>query len=133
MTVHMEQVRTPSGESTAVPLVLIASDSGYRIRCDRLPKATYIEIVMAIANPYWNDGKLIKGMTVWDSAYVLKTAMTNGTSHWFGHQIGDELYDLPRPVLRTVVVDGEYTAAQRIRKLSRSIVAHDMVGDFLGH
>jgi hypothetical protein len=35
--IHLEDIALATGEGKAVPLILIATDSGYRVRCERLP------------------------------------------------------------------------------------------------
>jgi hypothetical protein len=44
-----------SGNKTAVPTILLATDSGYRIRCPHLPENTTISIVVALADVRWVD------------------------------------------------------------------------------
>lgn len=39
---------------TAIPLVLLATDAGYRMRCPHLPAGTPIQIVIALADIKWN-------------------------------------------------------------------------------
>jgi hypothetical protein len=125
----VEDTEDSSGKTVAVPLNLIASDSGYRIRCAKLPALSTLSILMAVAEIHWDDPAL-KGASIWSDAYVMKVPCKCGGTHWYGHQIEDSLFEPVRPTVKNVSIEGEYTAVQRIRKLSGDVKVYDMMGPY---
>jgi hypothetical protein len=47
--IHVVDVNFQSGASNAIPLVLLATDAGYRMRCPRLPGHSTLRAVIALA------------------------------------------------------------------------------------
>ncbi len=124
----------------ANPLVLIATDAGYRIRCDVLPPHEHVGIVMAIANIDMSKSQRDKmtdqsDMGIHDRLYVTKISHGDGHASWFGNTDNgrriDDVYGEKRPV-STVYIEGQYTSGPRRRSIKRHpIAAHDMLKDII--
>jgi hypothetical protein len=104
---------------------LLASTSGYRVICPRLPAGISLEIVMARARP---SGK--KGFAV---------TLSNGDTFWMRDDLSDSTfpsidYFSDRVVAKNVVIVGQYTdaVAQRRRSVSEHLVALDVIGGAFG-
>ena len=134
---YLEMARISAGSSFDVPLVLLATDSGYRVRCADFPRQSSIEIVMAIATINMNKGKSTdalpsvetSGPILW-KGYVMQTHMSDGTNRWFRQQndpITDDFWGIP-PKPTIVNVDGSYIAAhRRIRVSDQRAVVPDII------
>jgi hypothetical protein len=126
---HLEDLTLATGERKVIPLMLIATDSGYRVRCEKLPAHTNIQMVMAIASVY----EPAKGSIVnrEDPRFFLKEGYEGGTSYWYGHEIWDGLY-AERPSVTNVHIDGEYRAVLKNRSLTATDIAvRDTIKDIL--
>ncbi len=111
-----------STNTKVIPLVLVASDGGYRIRCPRVPPEAVLDIVLAIAEIKWNpqpatDSKNNAG--VFDPDYVLRFKYDDFSSYWFGYPTGN-IY-APRPKVNWLKVHGTYKAAMVPRTIDEKI------------
>jgi hypothetical protein len=107
------------GKVAMVPLVRVATDAGYRVRCMRLPARTNLKIAMAVVDMKWNPThKENEDFGVLDKDYLLRIQSDGdggvGTD-WFGHQ--DGLVYAPRVLPTYLSIDGVYVAAQRKRTI----------------
>jgi hypothetical protein len=129
-----------TGKRIASPLVLIASDGGYRVRCKLLPRKTRLKVVMAIAQvidfPKPGQQGAPPRADVFDRTYALKVDQNDDIAHWYGHGTdlnGDrieEVYKAVRVIPKNVKVDGHYNAANDERTLSKRIEVK-VIGDAL--
>jgi hypothetical protein len=114
-----------SGSKTAVPLVLLGTDAGYKVRCPHLAARTTIEVEIALADIKWNpklpNPNLLAGEIAQDKDFVIRARNNNDfASYWQGHAGGD-VY-APRPTSSEFMkVEGSYSAVHRIRKISQDI------------
>ena len=108
--------------ATVIPLILLATDTGYRMRCPRLPAKTEIKVVIALADVKWNPLPPEDKQQASDKNYVLRVKREDDCStYWFGHAGVDDDYT-PRPTSsETIKIEGEYVAAQRTRSVSQKI------------
>jgi hypothetical protein len=128
-----------TGKRTAIPLVLIATDGGYRMRCKELPRTTRLEIVMAIARiiDFPQDKPAPRpDFGIFNRDYVMKVSVSAGSNHWFGYGFDirgriEEVYKGRRFTPKTVKIDGRYTVGEREQEISQQIAVTDMVADFL--
>lgn len=135
-----------TGQRITNPLVLVASDSGYRMRCGLLPHKRKLEIILAVAEivdfPKPGSKRTVKpdfGMS--DRGYVLRIGMTNNeskveTANWYGHGTDaggriEDVYKKNRPVPKTVWIEGRYMADGEDLTIAQKVDATDVVGDFL--
>jgi hypothetical protein len=105
----------PAGRVTGMPMVVIATDVGERVRCDKIPRHASIEIILAAASPRTP----VPGST-FDNGLVLQIGLSDGTSHWFRRQedpVTDQ-YWKPRTAASWVRIWGGYTVLQRRRYVS---------------
>lgn len=123
-----ESVRLMAGQinqMSAIPLALLATDGGYRVRCQHLPSHSTLEITLALADIKWNPKPLGTNPApfqdrVREKDYMLRVKDDDFSTYWFGHPDGD-IY-APRPTSsETMKVEGEYFVAQRTRKISQKI------------
>ena len=110
------------GTAQVNPLVLKATDAGYRIRCSRLPPKASIDLVLAIAAIRPNDPNAPADF--FSSKYWLRSKLANGSSYWYGHQEGDVYIRAARP--QRIGIRATYTAAQRRRHASMELPISDM-------
>lgn len=123
-TLRMMDIDLGTGKSTAIPLVLLATDAGYRMRCPYLAPKTEIKIEIALADIKWNPspelGRLPKPQQMLDPNYILRTKSDDFSTYWFGHPYGD-VY-APRPTSSDwIKIEGEYVATKRTRKISKKL------------
>jgi hypothetical protein len=123
MSITQMVIDESNGNRRANPLVLLATDAGYRIRCGRLlPKST-LHLVLAVADVRWNPEawKPRPDGGIFEKDYVLRLKMSGGKTFWYGHNDAANAYT-PRPTPQKITVTGEYTAAQRRRVVDMSLL-----------
>jgi hypothetical protein len=103
-------------KSTVIPLVLLATDAGYRMRCPHLPARTEIKVVLAIAEVKWNPSPPGSGK-ITDEDYVLRHKNDDFSTYWYGHTGADD-YTPRITSSEDVKIEGEYTVGPRTRSLS---------------
>jgi hypothetical protein len=129
----MELVNSTTRERTVVPLVLVATNAGYRVRCDKLPSKHRLVLVFAgveMSAPTHNPGVLqeVLSLNYWCRIKNDK----NGTSAWFGHSNhAGVIFSASRPVVSLVDVRGRFTAMGRVNEVKQAITVRDSVGDAL--
>jgi hypothetical protein len=122
---RLTDINPRTGTKTVIPLVLLATDAGYRMRCPHLPAGTPIQIVIALADNKWNPSRESSARPIEDRArdkdFIFRIrGFDDYSTYWYGHPEGD-VY-APRPTSTDwVKVQGEYTAAQRTRSVSEKI------------
>jgi hypothetical protein len=108
-TLHQKLQESATGKQMANPLVLVATNGGYRIRCGSLSPERSIKITMAVAGIKWNPKPPISNDSgIFDSDYALKVSISDGSSLWYGHQNGD-VYETSTPV-KILNVNGTFIA-----------------------
>jgi hypothetical protein len=115
VTAHEMLIEGATGNQRANPLVLVATDEGYRVRCEKLPAGAMLKIVMAIVDVKWNPSPPQErpDFGIFDMNYLLRFKMSDGGTYWYGHPEG-EIYT-PRPSPQHIKVFGDYVASQRRR------------------
>jgi hypothetical protein len=123
LSFHVLDSNLDTGNSTAVPFELLATDAGYKVRCGRLGPHTHLKIVMAIADIKWDPSPKTPDIPidqiVRDSREIIKYRFDDFSSYWFGHKEGD-LY-ARRPSVKWMKVDGTYVLSHRRRTISKKI------------
>jgi hypothetical protein len=108
----------------AFPVVLIATDSGYRVRCGRLPGHTHLRIVMALVDIKWNpqtpNPNLSTTQILSDPNYMMKVRSDNFRTYWLGYKEGND-YTLRPKSTEWMKVEGTYVVAHRKRSISEKI------------
>jgi hypothetical protein len=111
------------GKATAVPQSLLATDVGYRMRCERLLSGQSITVIIALADmktPPPSSLTLDDVLHNKDNILRIKIADSSSSrNYWYGHPDGD-VYT-PRPDTQAVFVDGKYEARYRERSISQKI------------
>jgi hypothetical protein len=124
LTLHLMDVNLDSGIKTGIPLELLATDAGYRVRCARLPGGTTLKIVLALAEIKWNPGRPHPNIPIEeqlrDPNYILRTKYDDFSSYWQGHRDGDVYASRPTS-MDWLKAEGTYTAALRTRSTSQKI------------
>jgi hypothetical protein len=113
------QLQTTSG--VGLPMNLIASTGGYRLRCDELPSHASIELVVAIGNIDMSRDHAFP--------YVIRIGMKDGTAYWF------QTHDPPNPEMlweprhppKMLQIKGTYVARHRKVTISKRLDISDMV------
>jgi hypothetical protein len=125
---------SPSGEIKPIPLTLLATDFGYRMRCPTLPSRSHIEVVAAIASPSMkSEPTALEGNFGLRTGFVIKLPASNGKSVWFRLQ-NDRLTDdfwLPRRMPTAIKVEGTYIAANRRIWVSQDLTVSDLAANTL--
>ena len=125
LSLHQELIETAKRYATP-PLSIIATNNGYRMRCARLPKDRHIDVVMAIVSIASNPDPNINAF---DSRWVLAFNFGNGRTSWLGYSNRPETVFGPRPVPKSIQIDGEYTTGPRKRYVSQRLEIRDPVND----
>jgi hypothetical protein len=122
--VRLMDVNPTAGTKSEIPLVLLATDTGYRMRCQHLSAGTSIKIVAALSDIKWNPPAQRSHLPIEEQArekdYIVRFKFDDFSTYWLGHPDGD-VY-APRPTSSEwVKVEGNYDAAQRRRSISQKI------------
>jgi hypothetical protein len=130
LSTRLMDINPTAGKATAIPLILLATDAGYRMRCPHLPAKTTVEVVIALADIKWNPPAHPSQRSIEEVArdkdYVLRiTNYDDFSSYWLGHPDGDVYAPRPRRS-QWVKVEGEYNAALRRRSISQKV---DVAGE----
>ncbi|HTQ61598.1 MAG TPA: hypothetical protein VMI32_15340 [Candidatus Solibacter sp.] len=114
------------GQLTALPIVEIASDDGYRIHCDRMLSHSRLEVVIAVASVNENKPKsLMQDIFTW----------SNGHKYWYTFKtnpdlVTGEVYS-ERSAAMFVQIDGTYKALNRTRTKSEHIPIKDTIDEMM--
>jgi len=104
-------VTLPSGETKSVQVFSLAFNRGYRVRCDKLPKRSHLDVVMAIAKPTGNKG----------FAFNFK----DGATYWARADIDEvktlDEYFAERRLAKKITIQGDYTIGQLAKHIDRII------------
>jgi hypothetical protein len=118
---HLLDVNGKTGERTALPVVVLATDAGYRMRCAHLPANTTITVVIAMADLKWG-GCATSGnpeKTLLDGCPI-RIKFEDYSSYWIGLP-GRDVFT-PRPSSSDAVkVDKNYTVMYRRRSETQRI------------
>jgi hypothetical protein len=110
-----------TGQRTAIPVVLLATDAGYTVHCPSLPGGTSIEIVMALAEMKYPPEQPSQKPPLEDKNFMLRIRFDDGSSYWLGYTDGDDYLPQP-PSTETVKVEGKYNAALRTRSIAEKVL-----------
>lgn len=134
----LELVDMETSKRRPLPLVLIASNEGYRIRCKQLLRNQRLEIVLALANMREFSSPPPPGTGVLEPGYVLRIA--NGDIfYWYGYgrysdgRRIEDVFSLDRPVPSLVQIDGRYSANSQEHEFKSQVQVFDLVKDALLH
>lgn len=126
--------KPPDTEIQGLSTVLIATDGGYRVRCEKLPANSTIEILAALVNI---DEKKLPAPTLWIED-VLRQPVVNKNSgtvinHWFTdsrnpHLASGEVF-LSRPIPTFVWMYGTYKCLGRDRGSTEKLPVLDLLAD----
>jgi hypothetical protein len=118
---HTGVIQFNSGKQTAIPAVIVATDAGYLMHCERLPAHTSIEIEIALAEIKWNPpAQPAPQLPSEDKNFTLRIKFDDGSTYWLGYPDGD-VYLPARPSTQTVKVEGTYDAAFRGHAISEKV------------
>ncbi len=141
LSIRQEFVQGATSKRIANPLVLIATSGGYRMRCKLLPRASQLEILLAVARvvDFPKPGQKIAtpDSGIFDRSYAVRINQSDGTSHWYGHGVdahGNRIEDVYKPqrvVPKTVKIEGRYTVGEEEKTISKQLQAKDFIADFL--
>jgi hypothetical protein len=125
---------TPSDQRTGLPLDLLATDAGYRVRCPHLPAHTEIKLVLAFVDMKWPVPAYVNQLPpqqkFQDSNYVVRVKFDDFSTYWQGHPNTDMYAPRPRFAER-IKVEGEYVGGQRIRSISQWVGVEGTMGSFV--
>ena len=114
-----------SSAAKAIPLSLLATDAGYRVRCPSLPAHSHITVEMALGDiKFGIDSDRIAKLPLVDQPndknFILRVKFDDFSTYWMGHQDGD-VYITVRPKPQFVTIEGDYTAIWRNRSFSQKL------------
>jgi hypothetical protein len=126
----MESVNIPTNRRASIPLVLVATQKGYVIRCDVLPRKSHIDVVFAaVTMTAPNQGSNEKGH--WRDKdyyiYLSEAGEAGKPSYYFGKEDHTEDIFGDRPAVEEVIVEGHFTAGKSENKVSQTIKTDDPV------
>jgi hypothetical protein len=109
--------------STVIPLVILATTEGYRMRCPKLPAGATIEVTVALADVKWDPKPqplLPIGAVVRDPNYIMKLTGDDFGIYWLGYKDGDVF--ATRPISwEWIMVEGDYQSMYRKRHIRKKI------------
>jgi len=138
ITFRMELVQ--DGKRVAVPLVLVATTTGYRMQCRKLSRRQRIEVALALAAlPEYSTGPPAHPRAdfgVFDRAYAVRLKQDNGLSNWYGHGSDvqgriEDIYLDNAPMPKTVRVDGKYLSEGTEHLISEAVEVHDLIEEVI--
>jgi hypothetical protein len=123
----MRLMEVTNANVTGVPLILLATDAGYRMRCSHLAAGEIIKVEIALVDIKWNpappesySGRTTQEEKLKDRNYIVRAKFDDFSSYWLGHANGDDY--APRPTSSEwVKVEGQYTASERTRWVSQKL------------
>lgn len=112
------------GNTSVLPLSLLATDAGYRVHCGHLAAHQRLRIVLAVADIKWDlappKSPPASDFGAHGKDYVVKFRFFEDFStYWYGYSDGDR-YTI-RPTAQFVRVTGTYKAAHRTRTLTERL------------
>ncbi|MGA7559790.1 MAG: hypothetical protein WBV60_16855 [Terriglobales bacterium] len=113
-----------TGKSKAIPLVLIATDAGYRMRCSKLPAKSTIQVVIALTDIKWDPKPrldILAAQLLADPNYMLKIKNDDFSAYWYGYKDGD-VYATRPTSSEWLKVDGTYIVGHRKRTISQKVM-----------
>ncbi|MGE0469456.1 MAG: hypothetical protein AB7L09_10480 [Nitrospira sp.] len=113
--VTMRAVEVHGAEQKASSQVLVATDAGYRMRCDKLPAGGGIRVVMAIADVKYDPAPASPGEPLFKKEGLIRIKMKDGSTYWYGQKGIDHYTPRIRPT--GLEVTGDYVAGQRRREV----------------
>jgi len=124
LSTHILDLDPRTGISKAIPLVLLATDAGYRVRCGRLPARDHLRIVMALADIKWDPSPLPTGTPIeqsfQDPNYMLRIKNDDFSTYWLGYREGSVYASRPTST-EWLKVEGDYTVGHRRRTVSLKV------------
>lgn len=119
------QMAVLNGNKIGNPLVIVATDAGYRLHCSVLPKNITLSVLMALARikPPTPEIPLSKSAAEHslEKDFYLKFYLNDdSSSYWLAHADGD-VYSLPRPDPEWVKVDGQYNVNGKTVMVSQQL------------
>lgn len=123
-----EELRVALDES-AVSLVLVATNAGYRVHCGRIPPQSALRVVMAVVelrsgmfNPPTASAEMPNPMA---DTYVARARIYEGKDeliYWWAHPGNERRFYDKRPIPKAVKAAGHYTASNRRRSINERII-----------
>ncbi|MGH7182628.1 MAG: hypothetical protein ACREJN_11710 [Nitrospiraceae bacterium] len=117
-TIVQGEVQGQGHRQTEIPLVLHATNAGYRVRCEKLPGKTGIRLILAVVGIRQPRRSLVIGERFTEKNVIIQE-FGYGTNYWFGLP-GAEHYT-SRQIPKGILIDGSFTAGQRRRSLETQI------------
>lgn len=108
-------------DTTVAPLVLFATDAGYKVHCGRIPPKNALKIVIALVA--FKPGKTLAGpppepLNPLSNTFVARARVNNNEAmYWWGHKENEGIYD-NRPSPKIIKVSGHFTAGNRRRTVN---------------
>ena len=131
LSMGLEVLKRGTGQRIANPLVLVATEGGYRLRCGTLPRRSMLEVVIAIARviDFPAQGAIPKG-DVFSRDYVLRIG-TPTVGHWYAHGLFDEIYKPEKVMPHFIKVEGTYSVSGNQVVTSDNVEVKDVVGEVI--
>ena len=88
-----------TGARSAIPVALLATDAGYRMRCKEIPRRSSITIVMGLADIKWGYCANIVGQPeqqIRDKNCSIRVKFSDFSSYWIGWKDGDVYTNRPK-------------------------------------
>jgi hypothetical protein len=112
----------PTGVAKIIPLSVLATDAGYRVRCGRLPEHANLRLALALVDLKWDPHPKISDPVeaARRSDYVLRIKKEDFSTYWLGHPDGD-VYVKDPSIPVWFKMEGQYFAAFRTRIVSQRV------------
>jgi hypothetical protein len=123
-TIRLLDINTKTGEKNAVPMILIATNAGYRLRCPHLAAHQVLRVVMALVDIKWDppprDPSAPADAHMYDPNHMVRTTFDDFSSYWFGFKNGDNFVPRAAPTA-WLKVEGNYLSIHKPMSYSQKI------------
>jgi hypothetical protein len=117
VSLRLTDINPTAGTKTAIPVVLLATDAGYRVRCPRLPAKTTIRVEIALADIKWNpsppNDRPIEEK-VRDINYIFRLKQDDFSTYWLVSCPGDFVSGAPPPTARLTLDLADWLGLSRV-------------------
>jgi len=125
ISLHDEPSVTPewldqsTGKRKAMSLEVVASELGYRLRCDVLPRKSHSEVIMVAVN-------VVDKPTGIEADRLLCVRLTSGRAIWFGDKAHSVAVFGEKPIVKSLSLSGQYSARNREQRVSSTLKVIDL-------
>lgn len=131
-TTLIVELEKKAGDHYALPLALVATGGGYRVRCSRLPGRTTLQLVLATVTMPLQGVADTPADDPFDKAFRVRFDSGNDV-YWYGHPDAPDAVFGPRAAPATVAISGSYVVARQTHAVDVQLEVREEQGSGAGH